>query len=524
MTHADSQFQPIAAIDVGTNSFHLIIASVSENGTLKVLGRAKEIVRLGSGGGDMRELSCEAIKRGAATLKRFAVMAEQAGASTRAIATSAVREAENKDEFIEIVEAETGIKIEVVSGTEESRLIYLGAMHALPIFSKRVLMFDIGGGSAEIVLGLHGEILRSHSVKLGAVRLTQRFFSDGKSVARRIAKCREYIRGELSPILHQFSACKFEVAAATSGTAHAIGGMVLAARGQRIPDAINGTQFSQDELLSAVEQIIRAGSPRERAKLPGIDAGRTDIILAGALIFERIIKGLNIRKLTLSAFALREGIVFDTAQQQSDRREFHHLSRLRYETVQNLCEVYRVNMTHAGHIRNLALQIFDDLQSQHLLGDNEREQLEAAAFLHDVGYHISPDQHHKHSYYIILNCVMPGFTNDEAEIIANIARYHRKSPPKKNHENFATLSPAKQRTIKILAGILRIAEGLDRRQKQFVASARVIDEGQSLRIEISQSSNIAPDIELWGAERRKSLLEDTLEYKVMFKVENIAGN
>ncbi len=521
MMHYASQSPPIAAIDVGTNSFHLIIAFVNDNGTLRVLGRSREVVRLGSGGGDMRTLSREAIKRGAATLKRFAVMAGQAGALTRAIATSAVREAENKDEFTDLVEAETGIRIEVVSGAEESRLIYLGAMHALPIFSKRSLVFDIGGGSAETIIGLRGEILRSHSVKLGAVRLTQHFFADGKSTARRIAKCREYIRGEFSPILHQFSVYNFETAAATSGTAHAIGSMVLAARGQRIPDAINGIQFSQDELLYAIEQIIRAGTPRERAKLPGIDSGRADIILAGALIMERIIKEMNIRKLTLSAFALREGIVFDTMQKQKDSSKFHHLSRLRYETVQNLCEIYRVNMTHARHIRNLALQIFDDLQSRHLLGDAEREQLEAAAFLHDAGYHISPDQHHKHSCYIILNCVMPGFTNDEAEIIANIARYHRKSPPKQSHENFTALSPAKQRVVKILAGILRIAEGLDRRQQQLVTAVKAIDEGKILQIVLSQTSDAEPDIEMWGAAQRKSLLEEILKCNIYFKIENI---
>ena len=299
--------------------------------------------------------------------------------------------------------------------------------------------------------------------------------------------------------------------------------MTLVARGQRIPDVLNGTVCTREEFLESIALLARTYTPRDRAALPGIDAGRADIILAGALIIEQIIIGLNIRKLTLSAFALREGIVFDTVQQQRDIREFHHLSRLRYDTVYNLCELYRVNLPHAGHVRSLALLLFDDLQHIHLLGDKERELLEAAALLHDVGYHVSPDQHHKHGYYIILHCVMPGFTNDEAELIANIARYHRKSHPKRKHENFLALSPAKQRVVELAAGILRIAEGLDRRQQQLAASVRAIDDGAAIRLIITPARQDAPpDIELWGAIRRKGLLEEILGRKITVLIDNPA--
>lgn len=523
MTYQSTTQTPlIAAIDVGTNSFHVVIASVNNKGVLRVHSRAKEMVRLGSGGGDMKFLDEKAIDRGIAALKRFAAMAEKVGAPIRAIATSAVREADNKEDFIERAVTETGIEIEVVSGIEEARLIYMGALHAVPILTKRALVFDIGGGSTEMVIGQRGEAVSSHSAKLGAIRLTQRFFPGGVVTDEQLRNCREYIKGDLAPTFQQLLEHGFESVTATSGTAHTLGAMILTARGQRVPDVINGAVFTREELLQTIESIIRATTPRERAELPGIDTGRADIIVAGALIVEQIIIWLNIQKLTLSAFAMREGIVFDTIQKQKDIREFHHLSHLRYETVYNLCELYRVNITHAEHVRNLALQIFDDLQPMHLLGDKERELLDAAALLHDVGYHISPEQHHKHSYYMILNCVMPGFTNDEAELIANVARYHRKSHPKRKHLNFIALSPAKQRILGLLAGILRIAEGLDRRQQQLVSSVRSVTESGAIRIILAQSSSAPPDIELWGALRRKALLEEMLGQKINILVGNAA--
>lgn len=508
----------IAAIDVGTNSFHLVIASVNDKGILQIHSRAKEMVRLGSGSGDMKRISPEAMDRGVAALKRFATMAKKAKAPIRAIATSAVREALNKDEFLRQAAEIAGVQVEVVSGVEEGRLIYVGAIHAVPILSKRALVIDIGGGSTETVVGVKGEHYLINSAKLGAIRMSQRFFTTETTTLNQVNECREYIRGELAPTFQQILQSGFEIAVATSGTAHTLAGMVLAAAGKRIPDVINGIHITRDELLAVIGSLIQAGTSAARAQIPGMEPNRADIILGGALILEQIVINLNIQRLTLSAYALREGILFDTVQKNEDIKAFHHLSRLRYETIYHLCELYQINMPHANHVKNLCLSLFDQLLPAFMLSDAERELLEAAALLHDVGYHISPDQHHKHSYYMILNCVMPGFTNDEAELIANIARYHRKSNPKKKHLNYTRLPADKQRIVSILAGILRIAEGLDRRQQQIVSAVQVFKEKELIHIYLQTGSGVGADIELWGARRRKDLLELMLGKKIVISV------
>lgn len=503
----------IAAIDVGTNSFHMVIASVSTRGVLRIHSRDKEMVRLGSSAGDIKRLTPDAIARGVQTLKRFVSEARRHGADVRAVATSATREALNRDEFIDRVRRECGIDIEVVAGAEEGRLIYLGALHALPILTKRTLVIDIGGGSTETVIGYQGEVTYVHSAKLGHIRMSKGFFPDATVTDEQIEACRRAIRGDWTPVFQSLIAYGFEYAVGSSGTALSIAAMTLARQGKRIPESMNAITISRIDLLDTIRMIVEARTLEQRKSLPGLDEKRADIIMGGALILEQAIIGLNIQELTISGYALREGIVFDTVQKQRDIDEYHHLSHLRYQSVDHLCELYRVHRQHAEHVKNLCLRFFDDLQPLHRLTDKERELLEAAALLHDVGYHISAEQHHKHSDYIIRNSPMPGFTNDESELVATIARYHRKSHPKKKHEWFAALNATEQQIVRVLAAILRISEGLDRRQQQLVTGIRAVTTEQTIEVFLSSPAGL-PDIELWGAERRKGLLEEVFGRKV----------
>ena len=477
------------------------------------------MVRLGSSGNDMKYLSGDAMDRGVQALQRFAEMAKKEGATVRAIATSAVREALNRDEFVERALKEAGVRVEVVSGIEEGRLIYIGAIHAIPIVHKRALTIDIGGGSTETTIGREGHVEYVHSAKLGAIRLAKKFFPTEKITTDQIKECREYIRGDWGAVFKVIGKHGFDVAVGCSGTIHTLAAMVLAREGKPIPEVINGIIVKKEQILQSVNDVIAARTSADRVKLPGMDPKRADIIHAGALILEQAILGLNIQKIVISGYALREGVVFDTVHKQQAIEEFHHLSNLRYETVYHIADMYKIDQTHAEHVKDLSLKIFDELQSLHKLGDTEREVLEAAAILHDVGYHISPEQHHKHSYYMIRNTVMPGFTNDEAELIANVARYHRKSHPKKKHENFQHLSPDAQRVVKILSGILRIAEGLDRRQAQVVTAVGCIIKDSAIELQIEAATKqTLPDIEIWGARRRKELLESILEKDIDFKM------
>lgn len=499
----------IAAIDVGTNSFHMVIASVNKKEQLRIHSRDKEMVRLGESAYDMKHLSAEAITRGVQTLERFITLAKKENAIVRAIATSAVREALNSEEFVEKVRISTGVQVEVVSGAEEGRLVYLGVIHALPLVDRKVLVCDIGGGSTETTIGVHGNVEFVHSEQLGTIRLTKRFFSRGIPSDNDVEDCREFIKGAWTPTFQAIKRIGFDVLAGTSGTFQTLARMVMEKQHKKTPDLVNGIICTREEILQVIQTIIDARVPKSIAMLPGMDAKRADILLAGALLVEQILEESEAKECVVSGYALREGIVFDTVRQMKDREEYHHLAHLRYESVQHLCRTYNTYIPHVEHVATLALLLFDVLRPIHGYGDTERELLEAAAYLHDIGYHISPDQHHKHSYYIISNSIMPGFTNDEAEIIANIARYHRKSHPKKKHGNFALLTAETQKKVVWLSAILRICEGLDRRRQQLVSRiwVRILPETIEIQcVKNSSAKDIA--IELWGADRRKSLLEE----------------
>ncbi|NQW30911.1 MAG: Ppx/GppA family phosphatase [Ignavibacteria bacterium] len=510
----------IASIDVGTNSFHMVIASVSARGVLEVHAKNKELVRLGASAGDMKKLSSEAMKRGVATLKIFAAEAEQHGAHVRAVATSAVREALNASDFIDEVRTATGIDVEVISGIEEGRLIYVGALHALPIVKSEVLVVDIGGGSTELVIGKNGSTQYVHSSKLGHIRMTKRFFTDAKVTDEQIEECRVAIRNEWLMEFQTLLQYGFETAIGTSGTISAIATMVLTKAGKRVPESLNGLRFSRSELLDVIADVLGARTQQKRLALPGMDAKRADVIVGGALILEQAIIGLNIQELTISGYALREGIVFDTVQKQRDIDEHHHLAHLRYQSIHQLSKRYEARQVHAEHVKKLALQLFDDLGSLHGMTDKEREILEAAALLHDIGFYVSAEQHHKHAEYIIRNSSVLGFTNDETDLIASVARYHRKSHPKKKHDLYGGMSAEEQQIVRLLSGLLRIAEGLDRRQHGYVQQVRAKKQNGGVTILLTAPTS-QPDVELWSAERRKDLLEEALACDVKFQVQSL---
>ena len=419
----------IAAIDLGTNSFHMVIASVNQRGMLDIKSRDKEMVRLGRSHKDMKRLHPDAIERGVETLKNFVKIAKSEFAQIRAVATSAVREASNQKEFRDRVKEATGINIEVISGAEEGRLIYQGIIHSLPVFDKTTLLIDIGGGSTETVVGLSGNIKYVHSEKIGAIRLTKGFFPNGISNPYRVEECRDFIKGAWSPTMKRLKECNLETVVGTSGTIQNIALMALAAKNVDIPDITNGLKVSAKEMLKTIEKIVSTKTPEERLNIKGMDPKRADIIVGGALIIEHALKTLDIKDIVISSYALREGIVFDTYSKMKSIKEHRNLNNLRYETILNLCQRYNVEMIHSRHVKEIALAIYDDLQSMHKQPADTREMLEAAALLHDVGYHISHDQHHKHSYYIIKNSVMPGFTNNESDLIANIAPLPQEKPP-----------------------------------------------------------------------------------------------
>lgn len=498
-----------AAIDVGTNSFHLVVARTTDSGRIDVLTQEKEVVRLGSGSGDMKELTDDAMDRGVGTLRRFRQVAEIFGSDLVAVATSAVREAANRDVFVRRAWEEAGVHVEVISGVEEARLIRLGALQAVPVFDQRHLVIDIGGGSTEFVVGQRSEVLAARSVKLGAVRLTDRFFADGRSRKGQVRLCREHLRSYLNPVVRDLEPFDLDVVVGSSGTIENLTEMAARRRGDT-PGSINGMVLTSTELDSVVDDVLAAKTSAERTAIPGLDPKRADIIVAGALLLQQALAELGIDELTASAFALREGVLIDR-QAEPVAGTIHHLSDPRRTSVGHLAEQFDPDADHSAHSTELALSIFDQTVDLHGLGEAERDLLDAAGLLHNVGLAISHASHHKHSYYVIRNSeLLTGFTDRELELIAQIARYHRKSAPKAKHDEFAALDDDDRRLVQMCAAMLRLGIALDRTHAGVVDEVTCSHDDGTLTVTASVESTREADLELYTADERSGPLADAL--------------
>jgi exopolyphosphatase/guanosine-5'-triphosphate,3'-diphosphate pyrophosphatase len=502
----------LAAVDIGTNSIHLVVARVGEH-RIDVLDREREMVRLGSSATDMKRLTPAAMRRGIETLARFRQVAAIHGASMRAVATSAVREAENRATFIERAR-KVGVDIEVISGFEEARLIHLGVLQAVPVFDRQVVVCDIGGGSTELVVGNRGDILTARSLKLGAIRLSRRYFAAAKLSSGAVDRCRRDIRTALTPAVREIRRAGFDVAVGSSGTIGAVCAMVAARHDGGVPRTLNNLTVTRDDIDGVVKRLIKAPTVKERAKTPGLDPRRADIILAGALILEQVVHEIDADALTFSDYALREGVLLDTWR-RIHGASLHHLSDLRRRSVLRLARQMDEDTDHSAHVARMALELFDATADRHGLGDDSREVLEAAALLSNVGLFVSHAGHHKHSYYVIRNSeLLTGFTDREIELIAQVARYHRKSAPRKKHPEFASLRREDQQRVRVLAGILRVAVGLDRNHARRVTGVRVAEDAGRLVIGATPAPGQDVSLELYAAGTRSDLLADALDLPV----------
>jgi exopolyphosphatase/guanosine-5'-triphosphate,3'-diphosphate pyrophosphatase len=503
----------VAAIDVGTNSFHLIIARPTGTNRFEVLDREKEVIRLGSGSGDMKRLDPEAVARGVAALGRFSRIAESFGAEVHAVATSAVREAENRQDFLDSARSEAGVRIDVISGVEEARLIHLGVLQAVPLFDQQRLVIDIGGGSTEFVLGRGGEMLEARSLKLGAIRVSERFFRKEPVKKRVIDEARTFIRSHLPPVARMVAEHGgFEVAAGSSGTIVNVAEMVLARRGAEPVRQISNASFSVDELDEVVRDLASRPRASDRLEVPGLDPKRADIILGGVLVLEQAFQALDVKEMVVSDYALREGVLLDVLNRRG-LGTVGHLRDLRYKSVLHLAELTPAELDHVQRVAKLASGLFEATRHLHGLGDECGEWLEAASLLCNVGLVIGHDRHHLHSYYVIRHSdVLTGFTDHEIELIALVARYHRKSAPKARHPEYARLDAADQRIVKVLAGILRLAVALDRTRTGVVSGVGVEGgrDGEPLRLVVDTVAGADAELELYTAQTRLGLLASSL--------------
>ena len=505
----------IGAIDVGTNSIHMIIAKVGiVTGRLNIIEKEKEVVRLGSKTLHTGIIDNETIEKTIVVLKKFRQICDSKNAIIRAVGTSAVREAKNSEDFIKRVFLETGIHIEMISGFEEARLVYQGVFFSLPIYRKRILVIDIGGGSTEFLVGEKNNVIYGNSLPLGTIRLTEKFFNEEKITDEEITKCRKYINGIISPIVKAIKNTRYEEVIGTSGTIINILKIVNKTE-KNIRD--KKTSFTYKEFLNVAKRIYEAKIPREIAKIPEVNEKRADILLAGTLILEQIFKTLEIEQITVSEYALREGIILDTIARMYKSKYSEMLLQLRRKNILNLAKTFNIEEDHAKNTVRLSLFLFDCLRKIHKLGKNEREYLEFAAYLHDIGLSIAHSKHHLHSYYIIKNADLFGFTENEKEIIANICKYHRKNEPKPHQSVFHLLTEEEAEIVKKLVAILRIADGLDRMHSSSIAIKKCKIDKKGIYIYIqSQKKDI--DVNIWGAENKKSLFEEVFGLPIYFVI------
>lgn len=469
--------QIIAAIDIGTNSIHMVIVQIEPSlPSFTVIAKEKDTVRLGDRDTATGKLTTEAIERSLDTLKRCKELAMSLEANQIiAVATSATREAPNGEDFLRQIEAELGIVVNLISGKEEARRIYLGVLSGMDLNEQPHIIIDIGGGSTETILADIHEARVLNSTKVGAVRLAKEFVTSDPISDRELKVLRAYVRGMLErpvdEIWQNLQLNEVPRAIGTSGTIETIAVIHAKETLGAVPDPLNGYEISYKDIEKIVKKLAKM-SYKERLEVSGLIDKRAEIIVPGAVILLEAMSMLKLDSISICERALREGMIVDWMLTRGLIN-----SRLRYQNevkqrnVIKIAQKYQVDLDYSRRVAQFALSIFDQLQGKlHSWNAAERELLWTAAILHNSGVYVSHSSHHKHSYYLIRNAELLGFTELELELIANIARYHRKSKPKKKHEPYSNIVHKQNRLmVRQLSAILRLAVALDRRNKGAIA-------------------------------------------------------
>jgi exopolyphosphatase/guanosine-5'-triphosphate,3'-diphosphate pyrophosphatase len=515
---AHGQGMRIAAVDVGSNSIHMIIAQVESDGRFHVLDRAKEMVRLGRGSLTSGQLSPEAMTAGVRVLSTFRTLADRLHVDRfKAVATSAVREAVNGGDFIQRVKDEVGLRVQVIPGREEARLIYLGVRHAINLRGAATVVMDVGGGSVEFIFADGETPVALESVKLGVARLSERFFRQDPPTGKQIAELEQHVAQTLDPLLEPFERHRFRRVVGTSGTLLNLITMAGYLRGNPPDGHLNNFTVSADD-LGRVRRMLVKSDREERLRIKGLDAKRVDLIVAGACLFDHVLRRMGAKEVVACTWSLREGVLLDfVARHAKGIAETEQYGDPRHRSVVRLARHLGETGQHGSNVARLALQLFDQLHEALRLPSEAREWLDYAAFLHDVGHHIRHQDHQRHSYYLITNGELLGFQRQEIEIIGLIARYHRKAAPKDGDEGFSALSKSERRIVRSLSAILRIADGLDRSHYAVVRTATLLPRGDRWIVQLDTAGEDA-ELEVWEARRRMALLEEVLDAHIEFQV------
>jgi exopolyphosphatase / guanosine-5'-triphosphate,3'-diphosphate pyrophosphatase len=474
----------LAAIDVGTNAVRLEIARALRDGSFETLHQERDPIRPGEGVFVTGRLVPEVEKRLVTTLRRYAAVCRRHGARVRAVATAAIREAKNGPDVVKRVRSAAGIELEVISGREEARLICAGVLRGRAPDAPSVLL-DIGGGSTEVAVALGEAPTDLWSVPLGAVRLAQIFETRGRMSTHRLAALRAYAAEAFREALPR-PRQNVRSALGSSGTINAVVAFA----------ADRGRGATRTQVSRAVTALAEM-SFEERARK--LDSRRAEIIVAGAAVLEGAMRHLGLTSVTAVETGLRNGVLVELARTRSARPVSST------EALLEFGRRFAFDEAHAKQVARLALELHDRLTPVHGLPPVMRRVLEAAALLHDVGHAVSVHSHHKHTYYLVANADLPGFSDHERELVALVARYHRRSAPSRDRADLKELSSDEVLAVRKLTAVLRIANALDRSHQQPVARLGASMRDRTVRIAITARGPL--DLELWDAEQETPLFQ-----------------
>jgi exopolyphosphatase / guanosine-5'-triphosphate,3'-diphosphate pyrophosphatase len=516
----------LAAIDVGTNSVHMVLVRVQPSlPTFTIIDREKSTVRLGDRDLTTGDLTPAAMERAMVALRRCQEIAKASHAEEIiAVATSAIREAPNGPDFLQQIELELGLLVNLISGAEEARRIYLGVLSSMTLDRTPHVLIDIGGGSTELILGDGHEPRSLSSTKVGAVRLTQRFVTTDPISEPEFVTLQAYVRGMLERTIEEIRSHRRPGETlkmiGTSGTIEILAELTARAKTGTVPSPLNGYEISLKEINAWVTRL-RHSDYAGRVAIPGMTERRAEILLSGALILREAMTMLEIPALRICERSLREGVVVDwmlTNGLIEDRLRYQ--SSVRQRNVLKTAQKYHVNLDHSDRVAEFALKLFDQTQGiLHHWNARDRDLLWAGAILHNAGHHISHSSHHKHSYYLVRHAELLGYTEIEIETIANLARYHRKSGPKKKHENYRSLTSKRYRKlVDQLHPLLRLAVALDRRQIGAITDIHCEYRAASRELLLHlhrQRPDDPCELERWSLDLKKESFEQAYHLKLV---------
>lgn len=507
----------IAAIDIGTNSIHMVIAQSTQGAGFEVVEREREVVQIGRGSFGGGRLKPDAIRRTADALSRFVQLARRTQTDRiLCTATAAVRESKNGGEFLRVAREISGVTPRVIPGEEEGRLIYLAVRRALQLDDDPALMIDIGGGSMQLVVGNKDRLLLATGASLGALRLRETILESDPPTNRELRELRRQVRKRAKSALAKVLELEPTAVYGSSGSIHALAQAVAwQERGAGI-EHINGHVLPLEGLQRLTRELAQMDES-ERAALRGLDTKRAEIILPGAVVLQHVLQEVGADGITISDFGVREGLVIDYLERHAEEiSALDKVQDVRLRSVYGLLRKFHDDERHLEHVAMLSLALFDGLRKEHDLPSEARDLLHYGALLHDVGEAVGHDGHAEHSRYVILNGNLRGLSAEQIALVANVARYHGSSRPKKRDEFIRRLPKAQRREVRWLAAMLRIAEGLDRSHYQLVKSLAIRRGAKSLSITVATRRDA--QLEHWAAQGRAGLLSRLLGVPVKIRM------